>query len=150
MLLKNVLAWWHWDNTINFAYLHNLLGMSLWLQFFCCYEKTWSIPHIEKVKMAENINWRERMRWGRDRALIEALERVENRRVTGQPQGRAGMIPQNLVATATEREKQEVGPLHGHAQALTICNLDQEVCLPEEEEAEASLLPLPPIPNSSL
>ena len=45
---------------------------------------------------------------------------MENRKVGGQPQGRADMIPQNLVATATEREREEMGPPRGHAQTLTM------------------------------
>ena len=53
------------------------------------------------------------MRQGRGRALIDALERVENRREEGQLQGRAGMVPQNLVTTAIERERKEVSPPHG-------------------------------------
>ena len=60
------------------------------------------------------------MRQGRGGTLIEDLERVENRRVGGQPQGIAGIVPQNLLSTAIERERQEVGPPHGHAQALTM------------------------------
>ena len=101
-----------------FAYWHNLLVTSLSLQFLCHHEKTWSIPQIEEAKMAENVNWIERMRQGRARALIEVLERMENGREEGQLQGRACMIPPNLVTTGIERERQEVGPPRGRAQAL--------------------------------
>ena len=63
------------------------------------------------------------MRQGRGRTLLEALERAEAGREGGQPQGRAGITPQNLVETAVERERQGVGLPHSQGQELAMLQL---------------------------